>query len=113
MDPPVSLVVPEPVTAPRNEPSTRYSRDHGAFVREATGSMDSFAADTDSTQPSSVGRTPGVPEGIGALGGAGAGPELAAGVTTGSAGGSVGSAIPCGAVAVAISMQTPTKLASR
>ena len=102
--------MPEPVTVPRKVPSTRYSRDHGELVSDATGSMDSFCADTASTQPSGEFRVPGVPDGMGEFGAPGAGAALATGVTLGSAG---GSARPTGAVAAATMRQMLSKVADR
>jgi hypothetical protein len=101
------------VIVPTNVPSTMYSRDHGELVSGATGSRDSFAAETDSTQPSGEVRVPGAADGTGATGTAGTGAGLATGAITGSGGGTAGSAAAWGLAAAKISRLVPAKAVKR
>ena len=57
--PPLSVVLPLPVTVPVNVPPTRYSREETAVVSGATGSWVSLLATTVSVQPSGLVTTPG------------------------------------------------------
>src|ERR1700712_4968844 len=93
--PPVSVVLPPPVTVPENVPPTRYSREDSAVVSGATGSSVSLVAATVSTHPSGVVTTPGSEEPTIPL--SGGGPGSSAGATAGSMPGSPGSASAMGA----------------
>ncbi|SHV98166.1 Uncharacterised protein [Mycobacteroides abscessus subsp. abscessus] len=98
-DPPASLVLPAPETAPIKLPPTMYSRDDSAVVRGATGNRDSFFPATVTVQPSGVIKFPGSAEAIAPSGPGGT--SLATGCAGAGAGagfGSSGSANARGAV---------------
>src|SRR3954447_22346334 len=107
--PPVSLVLPPPVTVPVKVPATRYSRDEMAVVNGATGSCVSLLPTTERCQPSGVSSTPGGADGTAPSGGSGL--VSPTGCTAGSGGG--GSANARGAVPTGIAMQTAASMAKR
>ena len=91
-------------TVPRNVPSTMYSRDVGAPVSAATGSMDSSLPTTLRFQPSGVVSVPGGADGTGPAGPpGGGGAALSAG----------GSANARGAAPIGTSMHTAAAVAKR
>src|SRR6185312_10917493 len=110
--PPVSFVLPPPVTLPVNVPSTRYSRDAIDPVSGATGSIDSFCPWTVKVHPSGVFNEPGAADGTGPWGPAGGADASSAACTTGAGGGGC-SATASGATPAGASRQTAAKVAER
>src|SRR5882757_4486005 len=104
--PPVSLVLPLPLTVPVNVPATRYSRDEMAVVKGATGSWVSLLPTTERFQPSGVFNTPAGADGTAPSGGSGA----LTGTMAGSGG---GSASAKGALPTVSNVETAASVARR